>query len=85
MNSASVLDPATVGWERHLYAMVPPARQTHTPPKEHRVLGQVAQSELAYVWAISGSNCGRSSRMISFLLLHIHGGDPTGHGVVHQK
>ena len=47
MNSASVLDPAIVGWKRHLYAMVPPARRMQTPPKERRVLGQVAQSESA--------------------------------------
>ncbi len=47
MNSASVLEPATVGWKRHLYAIVPPARRIHTPPKDRQVLGQVAQSKSA--------------------------------------
>ncbi len=56
MNLASVLEPATVGWKRHLYAIVPPASHMQTPPKEHWVLGQVAQSESAKACAIRGSN-----------------------------
>jgi hypothetical protein len=45
MNSASVDDPATVGWNLHLYAIVPPARRMQMPLKDRRVLTHVAQSE----------------------------------------
>ncbi len=47
INSASVEDPATVGWNLHLYAMVPPVSRTHTPPKERHVFTHVAQSKSA--------------------------------------
>ncbi len=52
MNLASVLEPATVGWKRHMYAIIPPASRMQMPPKEHWVLWQVAQSELAKACAI---------------------------------
>ena len=88
MNSASVLEPATVGWKRHLYAIVPPARRMQIPPNERRVLGHVAQSESAYACAVRASNCGRPSRRMSFLLLLTVGGGPSAsseRGVVRQK
>ncbi len=52
MNSASVEEPAIVGSNYHLYAIVPPAKRTQAPPKERRVLEQVAQSESAYACMI---------------------------------
>ncbi len=86
--SASVEDPATVGWNLHLYAMVPPESRTHKPPKDRRVLMHVAQSESAYAWAVVASNCGRLSRSKSVLLLWIDGRGPSGsssRGAVRQK
>ncbi len=62
MNLASVLEPATVGWNRHLYAIVPPASQIQMPPNERLILGHVAQSELAYACAMRASKVGRFSR-----------------------
>jgi hypothetical protein len=48
MNSASVDDPATVGWNLHLYAIVPLASRITVPPNDRLVFTQVAQSESAY-------------------------------------
>ncbi len=61
MNSTSVEDPAIVGWNLHLYAIVPPAKRKQAPPKERRVLGQVAQSESAYACSMLASYSGRAS------------------------
>jgi hypothetical protein len=52
MNLASVDEPATVGWNFDLNAMVPLARRITVPQHEHRVFAQVAQSELAYAWTM---------------------------------
>ena len=78
INLASVLDPAIVGWKRHLYAIVPPARWMQTPPKERRVLGHVAQSESAYACAMRGGNSGRPSIIKSEMLLFTLGRGPSG-------
>ena len=48
MNSALVEDPAMVGWNLHLYAIMPAVKHKQALPNEQRVLGQVAQSESAY-------------------------------------
>ncbi len=56
INSASVEVPAKVGWNLHLYAMVPPANRIQSPPNDRRVLTHVAQSESAYACAIDASN-----------------------------
>ena len=52
MNSASVEDRATVGWNFVLYAMVPPVSRIHIPLKERRILTHVAQSESPYATAV---------------------------------
>ena len=55
MNSASVEERATVGWNLVLKAMTPPNKKIQTPVKERRVLIHVAQSESAYATAVRGS------------------------------
>ncbi len=47
INSASVVDPATVGWNLVLYVIVPPARRIAVPPKDCHVSTHDAQSESA--------------------------------------
>ncbi len=75
-NSASVDDPATVGWKFNLYAMVLPARQITVLPKEQHVLMHVAQSELAKVWATVALCWGQLSSRRSYQLLLIVGVGP---------
>ena len=77
MNSASVDERATVGWNFVLYAMTPPARKIHTPVNERRVLVHVAQSKSAYATAMFGLCSGRFSRTRSFLQLLIGGNGPS--------
>ncbi len=55
MNSASVEESTTVGWNLVLYAIVPPASWMHIPLNERRVLTQVTQSESPYATAMVGS------------------------------
>ena len=55
MNSASVDERATVGWNLVLYAIVPPASWIHIPLNERLVLTHVAQSESPYAIAIVAS------------------------------
>ena len=55
MNSASVEDSATVGWNFVLYGIVPPASWIHIPLKDRRVLTHVAQSESPYATALDAS------------------------------
>ena len=76
MNSASVDDSATVGWNLVLYAITPPVRKMHTPVNDRRVLRHVAQSESAYATAIYGLWCFRLSKSRSDLLLLIVSGVP---------
>ncbi len=52
MNPASVDEPATVGWNFDLYAIVPPASWITVLPKESHVFMQLAQSESAYAWTM---------------------------------
>jgi hypothetical protein len=77
MNSASVDDSATVGWNLVLYAMTPPVRKMHTPVNYRRVLMHVAQSESVYATAMFGLWCLRLSNSRSVLLLLIFGGGPS--------
>jgi hypothetical protein len=58
MNLASVDEPATVGWNFDLYAMVLLVRQITVPQNEHRVFTQVAQSKLVYTWTMLASCSG---------------------------
>ena len=89
MNSASVEEPAIVGWNLHLYAIVPPAKRKQAPPKEPWVLGQVAQSESAYACSMLASYSGQASvSSKSCLLLWTGRRGPSlnsGCGVIRQK
>ena len=78
MNSASVEDSATVGWNLVLYAIVPPASWMQIPLNDLRVLTHVAQSESPYATAMLASCCGRSLRRRSLQLLLIVGSGPLG-------
>ncbi len=78
MNSASVEESATVGWNFVLYAIVPPASWMQIPLKERRVLIQEAQSESPYAMAMFASCWGRSSKRRSLKLLLTSGRGPTG-------
>ena len=76
MNSASVDDSATVGWNFVLYAITTPVRKMHTPVNDLRVLTHVAQSESAYATAMFGLWCFCLSKSRSDLLLLIFGRGP---------
>ncbi len=52
INSASVDDSGTVGWNLVLYAIVPPASWMQIPLSERCILTLVAQSELPYATAV---------------------------------
>ncbi len=52
INSASVDDSATVGWNLVWYAIVLPASWMQIPLNKHLVLTHVAQSELPYATAV---------------------------------
>ncbi len=73
MNSASVGNPTTVGWNFDLYAIVPPASLIHVPLNDQWVLTHVAQSKSAYAWRTFASYSGHSSNRRSCLLLLIRG------------
>ncbi len=55
INSASVDDSTTVGWNLVLYAIVPPASWMQIPLNECHVLMHVAQSESPYATAVVAS------------------------------
>jgi hypothetical protein len=86
MSSASVVDPATVGWNVVFQAIVLPASRMTVPPNEWPVLTQEAQPELVYAWAIEAGCSGLSFKRRSCLLLLIGGfGLLSRQGDVHQK
>ena len=78
INSASVDELATVGWNLHLYAIVPPARRMQMPLNDRLVLTQEAQSESEYACAMLALNWGQLSRRMSCLLLWTGGRGPSG-------
>ena len=74
MNSASVVDNATVGCRLDLYPTGPPANIKVPPPTDLRVIGYVAHSESMYPYIFRGPWCGRPSSRRLCALLFISGG-----------